>query len=94
MRLMMSVIIPTTDATNQAAEDGTMGAAIQKIIDDVDPEAAYFSMLHGERYFFLVFEEEDGAKLMQHNEFLMQKLSARVQHAPMLSKEDLARGFQ
>lgn len=93
MRLMMKFTIPT-ERGNRAAEDGSMQAVLQEILEDTKPEAAYFSMLHGKRYCFLVIEEEDQARLMQHNEKLMRALDAEIHYGPALTVEDLARGFQ
>lgn len=93
MRLMMKVGIPTSRG-NETAVDGSQARVIRKLLADVQPEAAYFSVLHGKRWFILVFEEEDQVKLMQYNEALFAAFDAEVHYGPALDLDDLARGFE
>ncbi len=48
MRLMLRFTIPV-ERGNEAAKDGTLGAAIQALIERTKPEAAYFTLRDGER---------------------------------------------
>jgi hypothetical protein len=94
MRLMLKFEIPTDDANNAAALDGSMAAGLQEILEMAQPEAAYFSILHGQRYVCLIINETDQARLMQYNEKLFQLFRAKVYYGPALTAEDLARGFE
>jgi len=42
MRMLLKVSIPV-EAGNAAAQNSTLGSTIQRILDELKPEAAYFS---------------------------------------------------
>ena len=59
MRLMFKFRIPVEHG-NRAEKDGTLNQAIDDLIKATNPEAAYFTMLDGERGGLIFFEEEIG----------------------------------
>ncbi|MBQ0816397.1 MAG: hypothetical protein KBT60_00290 [Methyloceanibacter sp.] len=48
MRLMMKFTIPV-ERGNEAAKDGTMERAIESLVKATNSEAAYFTVIDGER---------------------------------------------
>jgi len=46
MRMLLKVSIPV-EAGNAAVRNSSLGTTIQKILDDLKPEAAYFSEDNG-----------------------------------------------
>ena len=92
MRLMLKFSIPV-EKGNAAAKDGTLGAAIDKLIEQVQPEAAYFTVDQGLRTGLIFFNETDQARLTQINEPLFAQLDAAIDILPVLSLEDLRRGL-
>lgn len=54
MRFLVKVNIPV-EAGNQAARAGKLGATIQSILADLQPEAVYFmtTVANGQRFFSL-----------------------------------------
>ena len=48
MRLMMKFTIPVKRG-NEAAADGTIGHAIENLVKATNAEAAYFTVIEGER---------------------------------------------
>ncbi len=93
MRLMMIFRIPTA-AGNEAGAHGDIGAAIRKLIEDTDAEAAYFTMMNGMRAGIVIFEEADQARLTTYNEPLMESLGAEIEIFPALNLDDLKRGLE
>lgn len=92
MRLMLKFTIPV-EKGNAAAADGSLGAAIDALIEQVEPEAVYFMLEHGKRAGIVIFDETDQARLTTINEPLFAKLDAAIEIMPVLSAEDLRRGL-
>ena len=92
MRLMLRFTIPV-ERGNKAVADGTMGPAIEALINQVRAEAAYFTVIDGERAGMIFFEESDQARLPEINEPLFAKLDAFIEVVPALTLEDLKRGL-
>ena len=92
MLLMMKFTIPV-ERGNMAAKDGRMEKAIESLVIATDAEAAYFTMIDGERGGYIFFEEADQAQLTQLNESLMAALDAAIEIVPVLSLDDLKHGL-
>lgn len=92
MRLMLKFTIPV-EKGNAAEKDGSLAAAIDALIEQVRPEAAYFTLEQGKRAGIVIFEESDQARLTTINEPLFAKLDAAIEIMPVLSADDLRRGL-
>lgn len=92
MRLMMRFSIPV-ERGNEAHKDGTIGEAIETLVEATKAEAAYFTVLDGERSGLIFFDETDPARLPQLNEPLFAALDAAIEIVPVLTLEDLKRGL-
>lgn len=92
MRLMLKFTIPV-EKGNQAARDGTMGQAIDALIEQTQPEAAYFMVDQGKRAGMIFFEAADQARLPELNEPLFAKLDAAVEIVPVLNQDELRKGL-
>jgi len=92
MRLMLKFTIPV-EKGNRAAADGTLENAIAGLIEQVKPEAAYFMLEGGKRAGLVVFEADDQATMPGINEPLFAALDAAIEIQPVLTADDLERGF-
>jgi hypothetical protein len=92
MRLMLKFSIPV-ERGNEAVADGTMTEAIEKLVEATSAEAAYFTMIDGERGGYIFFEETDQTKLTTYNEPMFAALDAHIDIFPVLSLKDLRRGL-
>jgi hypothetical protein len=92
MRLMMRFTIPV-EKGNETVEDGSMAKTIQWAIDTLRAEAAYFTLQDGMRAGMLFFEESDPAAFMRVHERLFKDLNASLETRPVLTIDDLNRGF-
>lgn len=92
MRLMMKFTIPV-ERGNEAAKDGTIGKAIQALVETANAEAAYFTLADGERAGYIFFEETDQARMTTLNEPLFAALDASIETVPVLTLDDLMRGL-
>lgn len=92
MRLMLKFAIPV-DKGNAAVKDGTLAKAIEGLMQQVKPEAAYFTLIEGQRGGLVFFEQNDSAMLPKINEPLFAVLDAEIEIIPVLNADDLKRGL-
>ena len=92
MRLMMKFTIPV-ERGNETARDGTQLQAIESLVKATNAEAAYFTMIDGERGGYIFFEEADQARLTRLNEPMLAALDAAIEIVPVLTIDDLKRGL-
>ncbi len=92
MRLMLTFSIPV-ERGNQAAQDGTLGRAIEELIKATSAESSYLTLIDGERGGFLIFDATDPAILPRALEPFFAALDAAVEVVPVLTLDDLKRGL-
>jgi len=92
MRLMLRFTIPV-EKGNEVEADGSLSEAIKGLIDQVQPEAAYFYLQDGNRAGMVVFEESDQVRMTAINEPLFAKLNAAIDIQPVLSLNDLLKNI-
>jgi hypothetical protein len=91
MRTMMQISIPV-EAGNDATRIGALGASFQKILEAVNPEAAYFTtMPNGERGAFIVFDLQDPSDIPGIAEPFFLAFNAKVTFTPVMNAQDLTK---
>jgi len=93
MRLMLKFTIPV-ERGNAAAKDGSLGQAIDALIEQVKPEAAYFMLEQGKRAGIVVFNETDQSRLPGILEPFFAKLEAAIEIQPVVDLAELRKGLQ
>ncbi len=93
MRMMMKAQMDTQTA-NEKIRDGSMPAVLQKVMEMLKPEAAYFYPEDGKRTSFFVFDMEGSWQLPPLFEPLFENLDASIHVTPVMNGEDLERGFK
>ncbi|MEO8735814.1 MAG: panthothenate synthetase [Edaphobacter sp.] len=91
MRMMMIVSFPV-ETFNAAVKDGSTQAKIKKIMDQVKPEAAYFTALNGKRTAVLIVDLADPSKIPGLAEPWFLTFNASVDLYPVMLPQDLAAG--
>ncbi|HLL41266.1 MAG TPA: hypothetical protein VK357_16615 [Rubrobacteraceae bacterium] len=90
MRFMISFRMPT-DKGNQLIREGKLGETIQSIMEDLKPEAVYFTDVDGDRGGYLIVNMDHASELPALLEPLFQTLDATIQVNVVLTPEDLQR---
>lgn len=89
MRFLMKVNIPV-ESGNAAAKAGKLGSTIQSILEELKPEAVYFTDESGQRTGFIVLEMQDASQIPAIAEPWFLAFNARVEIHPVMVPSDLA----
>jgi len=90
MRMLMHVQFPP-EPFNSAVRDGSAGPKIQKILEAIRPEAAYFSEHHGRRGGTFVVNVNSPSDVPMLAEPFFLTFDAEVEFRIAMTPEDLAR---
>jgi hypothetical protein len=88
MRFMITFRVPT-ERGNAAVRDGSLPDTIQSVLEDLKPEAAYFSDIEGARGGYLVVNMDDASQIPAIAEPLFLAMDATVQVHPVFTPEDM-----
>jgi hypothetical protein len=91
---MVKFSFPTTDDSNSWIRDGSMGQKMETILENIQPEAAYFTAVDGKRGGYLVINMEEASELVTKLEPLFLELGAAIETTPVMVPDDLREGMQ
>jgi hypothetical protein len=90
MRFLLKVNIPV-ETGNAAAKAGKLGETIQSILEDLKPEAAYFTDDKGQRTALLFLDMQDASQIPAIAEPWFQAFNAGIELHPVMVAGDLAK---
>lgn len=90
MRFMLTLRVPPEQG-NAAMKDGSFMSAFQSVMEELEPEAAYFAEIEGERGGYIVVNIDDASQLPAICEPLFLGLNATVQVSPVFTLDDMPR---
>ena len=88
MRMLLHVDFPP-EPFNQAVKDGTVGQKVRRILEDIRPEAVYFTEENGRRGAILVVDLADPSRVPALAEPWFLAFNAEVRFRIALTPEDL-----
>jgi hypothetical protein len=90
MRVLLRASIPV-ESGNAAIKAGTLGPTIKRILDDLKPEAAYFTADdNGNRSAAIVFDLKDSSQIPAVSEPWFLAFNATISLKPVMNPQDLA----
>ena len=93
MRMMLRAVVDT-EAGNEALRNGSMLKVIEQMMQQPNPEAAYFvGSEEGQRSCVVVFDMADPSQLPAISEPLFQIGKARVTLSPCMNLDDVQKGL-
>jgi hypothetical protein len=92
MRMLLKVTIPVAKG-NAALRDGSMQPALQDVMEQLKPEAAYFLALNGHRTALFFFEMQSQADSFSVLQPFWLNLEAEVELVPAMDFSDLQAGL-
>jgi hypothetical protein len=81
-----------TEGGNRAVLNGTLSATIKSILEDMKPEAAYFTAVEGKRTGIFIVNVNDASEIPGLAEPLFLAFDAEVEFSPVMLPQDLANG--
>lgn len=91
MRMLLTARLDTETA-NHAVSDGNLTKMIEGVVEQLKPEAAYFTPSEGERTCFFVFDMKDASQLPPIAEPFFQA-GAKIYIQPAMNLDDLQTGL-
>ena len=90
MRMLLHIMLPH-DPFNAAVKDGTAGKKIQRILDELKPEAVYFTEYQGRRGAIMIVNVDDPSKVPMFAEPWFLTFNADCRFHIVMTPEDLAK---
>jgi len=78
------------DEFNESVRDGTAGETIQDILDDLKPEAAYFTEFDGQRTAVLIVDVVKASEIPRYAEPFYLNWDAEVAFHPVMLPHEVA----
>ena len=76
---------------NAGMKDGSSGKKLKEILEELKPEAVYFTELEGRRACVMVADLKDASEVPKYAEPFFLSFDAEVEFHPVMSPEDLGR---
>ncbi len=92
MRMMLKFSVPV-EKGNAALKDGSLGKAMETIMGQLKPEAAYFGVSDGLRGGMIFFDMTVASQVVEIVEPFFLAFDAAVELIPVMTGDDLRKGL-
>jgi hypothetical protein len=93
MRMMMKVSIPV-EAGNRGVKEGLLPKTVMGFVEQMKPEACYFTAVGGNRTAFFFFDLTDPTMIPTAAEPFFTNLNAGIELSPAMNLEDMKAGVE
>jgi hypothetical protein len=82
------------EAGNRAIKDGSFGEMLEGVMDQIKPEAAYFTAIDGKRTALIFFDLREPAQIPAVAEPFFMGVNAAIELLPVMTAEDVQKGLE
>jgi hypothetical protein len=93
MRVMMKVSIPV-EAGNRGVKEGLLPKTVMGFVEQMKPEACYFTAEGGKRTGFFIFDLTDPTMFPTAAEPFFMNLNAGIDVSPVMNLDDMKVGVE
>jgi len=93
MRMMMKVSIPV-EAGNKGVKEGGLPKTVMAFVEQMKPEACYFTSEGGKRTALFFFDLKDPTMIPSAAEPFFMNLNASIDLSPVMNLEDMKVGVE
>jgi len=90
MRMLLQAVLPH-EPINTSIRNGSLGKTMQRIMEEIKPEAAYFTVSNGKRTVIMVVTVSDPSKVPAFAEPFFLQFNADVSFNVVMSPEELGK---
>ncbi|HKB86863.1 MAG TPA: hypothetical protein VKD08_11870 [Ignavibacteriaceae bacterium] len=88
MKMILTITFPH-DPFNAMIKKGTVGNVLNKLMADLKPEAAYFSLNEGRRNIFMVVNVNSGGDYVKYAEPFFLQFNADIKYDIVITPEEI-----
>ena len=93
MRMMLKVSIPV-EAGNRGVKEGILAKTVMGFVEQMKPEACYFTPADGKRTALFFFDLADPTMLPTAVEPFFENLNAEIEMSPAMNLDDMRVGVK
>jgi hypothetical protein len=93
MRMLLKVQMEV-EAGNRAIKDGSLAETLDRVMSQIQPEAAYFTALDGKRTALIFFDMESPSQIPSVAEPFFMALDAAIEIVPAMTGDDVRAGIE
>jgi hypothetical protein len=82
------------EAANRSIRDGSWADAMERVMQGLQPEAAYFTAMDGKRTGLIVFDLKEPSQIPVIAEPIFMAVNASIELSPVMTLEDVQAGLQ
>jgi hypothetical protein len=93
MRMLLKVQMEV-EAGNRAIKDGSFGEVLDRVMERIKPEAAYFTAIDGKRTALIFFDLKDPSDIPPIAEPFFMTVGASIEFLPVMTPDEVQKGLE
>ena len=93
MRMLLKMQMDV-EAGNRAIKDGSFGRMLERVMQQIKPEAAYFTAIDGRRTGLIFFDLQEPSDIPAIAEPFFMTVGASIEFLPVMTPEDVQKGLE